>query len=261
MRHLGTARWLLITGAMIFANHSAFADSPPGAPQNVPCRTCCPPGTVFVANTGGDCEHLTDKLRRTFARNAVPYRIVTLNWTGDEGKIHDYHDIVNQRMAGARLAGQVLACRRSCPDCKIVLIGYGAGAGVILSLAENLPAGTVDRIILLGAAVPSNYNLCGALRSSREGIDSFFSREDNILEFAESTFGLPGKQRTPAAGRVGFQRACCPEGAKLRQYGWTTKWDDKGHHGGHCGYRHVRFLQLNVLPLLKGEFPVVASLR
>jgi hypothetical protein len=255
MRHFGTARWLLITGAMMFASHAAFAEG------NAPCASqgCCPVGTIFVANPCGECEGLTEKLRRAFTRNAVPYTLVTLNWANDEGGIHENKDPVAQRLAGARLSCKVVAARRACPDSKIVLIGYGAGAGVVLAIAETVPAGTIDRIILLGPAVPCNYDLCPALRNSREGIDVFFSREDNILEFAESTH--PGRNKTAMAGRVGFSRPNCPEANKLRQYGWTTRWDDKGHHGGHLGYKHVRFLQLNVLPLLKGECPIVATLR
>jgi hypothetical protein len=243
----------------MFANNAVFAQGklPSG------CRTCCPPGTVFVANPcGEEVECLTEKFRRIFERTAVPYRLVTLGWNSDDGTIADYKYALQNKLMGPQLAQQVCQCRRTCPECKIFLVGYGAGASIVLATAEALPPGTVDRIILLAPCVGCNYDLCPALRSSREGIDVFFSREDNILDFCESTVGVgKPRERVAAAGRVGFSRPGCPEASRLRQYGWSTKWEGTGHHGGHCGYRHTKFLQLNVVPLFRSEAPVVALMR
>jgi pimeloyl-ACP methyl ester carboxylesterase len=234
----------------MFANNAVFAQGtlPSG------CRNCCPPGTVFVANPcGEETECLTQKFRKIFERNAIPYRLVSLGWKSDDGTIADYKDAMRNRLIGPQLAAQVCQCRRTCPECKIFLVGYGAGAAIALATADALPPGTVDRIILLGPAVPCSYDLCQALRASREGIDVFF----------ESTCGVgkSGQRGVAAAGRVGFSRPGCPEASRLRQYGWSTKWDPMGHHGGHLGYKNHKFLQLNVVPLFRGDAPVVALVR
>ena len=133
MRHVRTSRWLLVAGALLLAQGGVLAQGPTAGPKT------CPPAVVFVANSGCEGETLSERLNKVFTRNALPYKIVTVNYTSNAGRIADFRSTTTQLVGGARLACQVLALHRSCPNTKIYLVGFGTGSAVILAAAEQLP--------------------------------------------------------------------------------------------------------------------------
>jgi pimeloyl-ACP methyl ester carboxylesterase len=143
--------------------------------------------------------------------------------------------------------------RHAFPDRRIYLVGHSAGCHVILAAAAYLPANSVDHIVLLAPSVSACYDLRPALRCARGGIDSYFSREDNVLITATGWYGTADGHTGAIAGLVGF---ACPHPAssdaglyaKLRQFGWDRSVARTGYLGGHYGATRSAFLASYVLP-------------
>lgn len=57
-----------------------------------------------------------------------------------------------------------------------------------------------------------SYDLVGALKASRGGIDNYYSKEDDVLINAEDYMGTADGRRTATAGRVGFAVPRRPHG-------------------------------------------------
>jgi pimeloyl-ACP methyl ester carboxylesterase len=170
--------------------------------------------------------------------------------------VADQVDENHARAEGWRLAAQIIAERREHPDEEIYLLAYSAGCTVVLSAAEALPPQIVDRIILLSASAPMDYDLRPALRCSRVGIDSFYSRRDRwCLGLCLRLGVMVGIKYNPAGGRFGFRPVVeSPEDAvcyaRLRQHPWEPEWEWAGNAGGHYGCHQPEFLRLFVVPLL-----------
>jgi pimeloyl-ACP methyl ester carboxylesterase len=92
------------------------------------------------------------------------------------------------------------------PDRPIYLIGHSAGAGLILAAAEKLPPASIERMILLAAAVSPTYDLRPALRATRRELVAFNSTYDRVcLDWCTSLFGTVDRVYGPAAGLDGFR--------------------------------------------------------
>ena len=213
-------------------------------------------GVVFVADGAGDFRTTIAALRQVLAEDDVPLQVRTIPWShGYWRVVADQVDDLHARAEGWKLAEQITAERQAHPDEEIYLLAYSAGCNIVLSAAEALPPRTVDRIILLAAAVPSNYDLRPALRCSRDGVDAFYSRRDRwCLGLCLRLEVLLGIKYTPVAGRFGFRPVLeSPEDAvcyaRLRQHPWEPEWEWAGNAGGHYGCHHPEFLRLFILPL------------
>ena len=136
-------------------------------------------------------------------------------------------------------------------DSPIVLMGYSAGASVVLLAAERLPPCTVERIFLHGPSVSARYDPRRALAASKLGIDSFNVPGDDFMQWMEETWGAPYEfPGTKTACTMGFLMADPRFGlagdpllAKLRQYnvGWLPT--------GHFGTVTPQFLYRYVVPM------------
>src|SRR5262249_21592140 len=163
----------------------------------------------------------------------------------------------NQRAQGQRLACEVTAYRQAYPTGRVCLVGHSSGAAVVLTAAEALPPGSVDRIVLLAPSVSCGYDLRPALCCAREGIDVFYSGRDSVsllLGVLGSTDGC----WLSVAGYAGFRPVLCgPEDEQLyqglRQHRWSSGLSRTGHLGGHFGCNRGDFLRDQVAPLLLGD--------
>jgi hypothetical protein len=228
------------------------------------CRVCYKPpslrrGIVFVLDGAGGFEAASRTIRNTITEEQVPLEVRVYQWTHGYCRIlaDEIHASHLQR-AGHKLAELIWACRQEGPEQPIYLLAHSAGCGVALIAAENLPPNSLERIVLLAPAVSSKRELRGALRSSRQGIDAFISKNDwCCLGLGTMLTGTTDRSWTPkAAGRIGFQP--CSSGpedealyAKLRQYPWDPSLKWTGHKGGHYGPYQPGFLRAFVLPLLQ----------
>jgi pimeloyl-ACP methyl ester carboxylesterase len=136
----------------------------------------------------------------------VPHRVEVFEWT--HGKCRLLRDLQDTRYFLERaeaLADQVRDHLAREPGAPVYLVGHSAGAGLVLAAAERLPAGSLERIVLLSAAVAPDFNLVPALKATRREVVSFNSGGDVFcLGWGTSLFGTVDRVYCPAAGRDGF---------------------------------------------------------
>jgi pimeloyl-ACP methyl ester carboxylesterase len=212
---------------------------------------------VFAVDGSACLRHIGDDLRRAVYHAYLPLQVLDFPWSYGPGRVFaDLRCVSHHKAKGQELAGLILAYRQSCPDATIHLVCHSSGAAVVLSAAEDLPPGSVDRIVLLAPAVSSGYNLRPALACAREGIDCFYSPWD----LTSCSLGLVGTTdgcHLPSAGCLGFTSVVDGQGGRgyqnLRQHRWSVAMREVGHFGGHYGCTHFGFFQAYVVPLLAEE--------
>lgn len=156
------------------------------------------------------------------------------------GSMQNLVDLSGNIVEAERIGEQLAAWQGEHPGEPMTLLGFSGGAGVAVLAAERLPAGvTLDRLILIGAALSPKYDLSAAARRCAGGIVNFYSRVDVIILGAGTfIFGTIDRAYTPAAGCVGFCNGddslrCEPW---LQQIGWRRDWRALGHYGGHLAW-------------------------
>jgi pimeloyl-ACP methyl ester carboxylesterase len=216
-----------------------------------------PVGVVFVANGSGDFRTVTAHLERVVTEASVPLQIETFVWSLGYGRyVADHVCHANHQAQARQLACQVAAYRQAYPGHRVYLIGHSTGCAIVLMAAEQLPPGSIDRIIVLAPSVCETYDLRPALRTARDGIDAFYSNEDRwTLGLGMRIVGTAERGCRTAAGQYGFTPViACPADAelyrKLRQHPWDPVVAWSGHDGGHFGSNQAGFLRAYVLPLL-----------
>jgi pimeloyl-ACP methyl ester carboxylesterase len=234
---------LAISLAVAFLTGTPAPARAEGAPQKT---------LVFVADGSGDQTYLSDSLCGLVSQRCLPLCVERVAWSRTGVGALDLHDRAGQKAAAERLAGRVLAARACDPAARICLVGHSAGAHVVLAAAERLPCGSVQRIVLLGAAVSRRYDLRPALDASCEGLDSFYSKCDKTLLTLEAVCLTADGQKALTGGRVGFapREQDDPRYCKLRQHPYESWMKDLGHNGGHYGWTRCPFLLNCVVPLL-----------
>lgn len=222
-----------------------------------PAWTVPPAGVVYVANGAGDSREVSRNLSRVVIEASAPLQIETQLWSHGAGRfVADQVDHDNHLVEGRELATQVIAYRHANPCRRICLLGQSAGCAVILSAAEVLPPGYIDRIVLLAPSVCTAYDLRPALRVAREGIDAFYSEEDRwVLGLGVRIVGTAEGGCRTAAGRVGFSPIISTHTdallySRLRQHPWNPVVRWSGNDGGHFGNHEPEYLRAYVLPLL-----------
>lgn len=199
-------------------------------------------------------------------------------------------DLPNNRRLCEQFARRIGDYLREYPGRPVDIIGYSGGGALAVMTAEALPPGvTLDRIILLGAALSPDYDLSTALSRCRRGIVNFYSSADClVLGAGTKLYGTIDRRKTPAAGHVGFRvpqeardiRGAGPPGeprpaadtrpgrprgdastrpggpqggpyAKLTQIAWTPSMWRLGHDGGHFGWVARQWTAEVVAPWLK----------
>jgi pimeloyl-ACP methyl ester carboxylesterase len=190
------------------------------------------------------------------ARQGIPLHVERVRWSHGRGRIlADQVDACNVEVEGRRLAASVAAWRASCPSWPVYLVGHSAGCAVVLSAAEALPPGSVERVVLLAPAVSADYDLRPTLACARRGVDVFTSCKDWwALGVGTRLLGTTDRRWAPAAGRVGFRPVLgCPTDAelyrKLHEHPWDPAVAWSGNRGGHYGTYTTAYLDAYVLPL------------
>jgi len=197
-----------------------------------------------------------DGFNGAFAGTGYPWRLRGLSWSPSDSSslLEATKDVRHHREKGAQLARTVLEYRAAYPGLTICLAGYSAGCAVILSAAEFLPPGSVDRIILLAPAVSALHDVRPALLCSRLGVDAFCSAADSVFACFGSVFAATDSSEIEYAGLIGFRFRVQPGEEwlyrKLRQHFWHPSMEWTGHTGGHFGCTKPQFLHTYVLPLL-----------
>jgi pimeloyl-ACP methyl ester carboxylesterase len=200
-------------------------------------------GTVFIVGGVGGLDPIQACAPWMLPKAGVPHKIEVFEWT--HGKCRMLRDLQDTRYLLAqadRLAVLVREVQGREPGRPIYLVGHSAGAGIVLAAAEKLPPATLERIIVLSAAVSPTFDLRGALRATRRELVSFNSTYDRFyLYFGTHLFGTVDRIYGPAAGLDGFQipPELDEEGRRLYQrvvqvpwrFEMALKWTDGFHHG------------------------------
>jgi pimeloyl-ACP methyl ester carboxylesterase len=165
------------------------------------------PGVVFVVGGIGGLDPLNLWVKLALPRAGVPHELRTFNWTHGKGHLlRDLQDIRHLLAKSGELAEAIRAVKGAEPDRPVYLLGHSAGAAVSLAAAEQLPPGTVERIVLLASAVSPDYDLRPALRATRGEVVAFNSSCDLIfLSWGTSQFGTADRCYGTAAGLDGFR--------------------------------------------------------
>lgn len=168
--------------------------SPPGA------------GVVFVVGGIGGLDPLHAAAPLALPWAGLPHQVCLFEWTHGKGRLlRDLQDMPYLVAQGARLACKVRTWQKCHPGRPVYLIGHSAGAGVCLAAAEPMPPSSIERIILLSAAVSPGLDLRPALKATRREIVSFHSSNDRLLlGLGTRMFGTVDRVYGPAAGAEGF---------------------------------------------------------
>jgi pimeloyl-ACP methyl ester carboxylesterase len=215
-------------------------------------------GVVFIVGGIGGADPLGLSARLALPWTGVPHELREYRWTHGLGRLlKDLQDRPWLLEHANELAGQVAAYRREHPDRPIYLVGHSAGAALVLATAAQLPPDSIERIILLAAAVAPDYDLDDALRATRTEIVSFYSDLDCLWLGAGTTlFGSADRRYGSSAGHVGFvEPAGLEEKGKQRyqrlvQIPWRPALLWEANAGSHHGCVRPDFLARYVVPWL-----------
>ncbi len=214
-------------------------------------------GVVFALNGAGSSRATSTALENVVADACLPLAVVEVEWSHGPGRfVADQTDWCHAQEQGRRLASRIVSYREANPGRTVYVVAHSAGSAVALTAAAVVPPGSLNRVILLGPSVSSDFDLRPALRGT-QGMDVFYSRRDVFsLGLGVALVGTTdGGRGCQAAGKVGFRaEAETSEDAalyaKLRQYPWNRCQARFGNRGFHSGGHRPRFLHAFVLPLL-----------
>jgi hypothetical protein len=164
------------------------------------------PGLVILVEGIGGLDMLGKSATHAFKQLGLPHEVYQFHWTHGTGKyLRDLQDTQHVLKKAEELAAYIKDYRAKNPSKPIYVVGKSGGTGLVLFAVQSLPANTVDRVILLSAAVSPTFDLRGALRATRREIVSFHSRNDRImLAWGTSTFGTIDRYYGTSAGLTGF---------------------------------------------------------
>jgi hypothetical protein len=230
--------------------------SPAGPKQEPPPAK---PGVVFTVGGIGGFDILGISAQWALPHSGVHHEIRDFVWTHGWGRlIKDLQDTRHLLAKAEELAGEVRRVKADDPDRPVYLVGKSGGTGLVLAAAEMLPPNTLERIVLLSAAVSPTYDLRRALQATKLGIVSFYSKHDHfILGWCTSQFGTVDRVYGPSAGLLKF--TIPPElneqdrelYDRLVQVPWNLRMICEGNTGTHMGTSLPAFLGKEVAPWLK----------
>lgn len=218
-----------------------------------------PPATVIVVGGVGGWDILPHSARLTLPLAGLPHDVREFVWTHGIGQVlKDLQDFRYLEEKADELAAEILLLKSRHPQRRIYLLAKSGGTGLALRAAEHLPPETLERIVLLAAAVSPTYDLRPALRATRLEIVSFYSPLDQlILNLGTRQFGTIDRHYGPSAGLKGFTVPRDLDDAdrelyeRLIQIAWNPRMMRTGYFGGHESSGMPGFLATEILPWLK----------
>jgi pimeloyl-ACP methyl ester carboxylesterase len=216
-------------------------------------------GMVFVVGGVGGWDVLGSASQRELPRVGIHHEVRDFAWTHGWGQpFKDLQDTPHMLKKADELAGEIRKIKHQQPDRPIYLIGKSGGAGIVLAAAEKLPPDSLERIILLSAAVSPSYDLRPALRATWGEIVSFYSENDQfVLGWGTTHFGTIDRYYGPSAGLHGFVLPAKLSAEdqllyrRLIQIPWTSAMIMEGYFGAHSGTSMPSFVGWEVAPWLR----------
>ncbi len=173
-------------------------------------RTTSPPdvepGLVIIVEGIGGLDLIGKSANISFKHVGLPHEVHRFTWTHGTGRyLLDLQDTQHILKKAEELANLIKDYRAKHPSRPIYIIGKSGGTGLVLYALQALPANSVDRVILLSAAVSPAFDLRPALRATRREVVSFHSRNDRwLLGLGTSKFGTIDRYYGNSAGLTGF---------------------------------------------------------
>jgi hypothetical protein len=247
-----SARSLLLIIASVHSGAGELAAQKPVAAKERP-------GVVFVLGGIGGIDPLPLSAQLVLPLAGVPHEIRNHVWTSGFGLLlKDLMDTEHLQRRAKELAEEIARIKMKDQDRPVYLLAKSGGTGLALKTAELLPPETIERIILLNAAVSPGYDLRGALRATKRQILSFYSPYDRIvLDWGTRSFGTIDRVHGPSAGYCGFKRPKDLDAEGESLYGRLVEisWDPsmllQGYAGGHSGTSLPIFLAVHAAPWLR----------
>ena len=218
-------------------------------------------GLIIVIGGVGGMDLLSTTAHLTLPRAGVPHEFREFVWTHGKGRpFTDLRDVGHLRHKAEELADLIRMLKAEDPSRPIFILAKSGGTALALMTAELLPANTLERIVLLSAAVSPTYDLRRAMLATRGEIVSFFSPNDQlILNLGTRSFGTMDRVFGPGAGLHGFR---LPESTSLTdadrdlyrrlvQISWSPRMLLELNHGSHVCTALPTFLAAEVAPWLR----------
>ncbi len=216
------------------------------------------PGVVFLVGGVGGIDLMGPAARWAFRCVGVPHDMVPFVWTTGAGRLlRDLQDTRNLTARADELAALICRLKSEDPTRPVYVVGHSGGTGLALAAVERLPGATVERVVLLSAAVSPGYDLRPALRATRGEVVSYHSPLDLFwLGWGTTQFGTIDRVYAPSAGLLGFAEPAGldEEGrqlyGRLVQVGWEPSRLLANHGGLHVSTILPGFLSRHVAPWL-----------
>ncbi len=217
-------------------------------------------GLVYVfPGIGGGAWYL-DHAYKAFRDAGVDCAILIDEWEtpfyNAMGHLQNYDA---NRAHAAKVAEKIVDFRRRQPDAPINLVGYSAGGGIVVMVAEAVPDDLrLHNVVLAQSAVSPTHDLTQILNRVDGKLVNLYSPYDwFVLGWGTTTFGTVDREHVASAGKVGFDvQAAVPQEAqraKLVQKSWTAEMIWTGHLGSHAGILLYAWNKRYVAPFLVRE--------
>jgi pimeloyl-ACP methyl ester carboxylesterase len=171
------------------------------------------------------------------------------------GHLQNYE---KNRALAARVAEQTAAHWDAHPGAPIDLVGYSAGGGIALMVAEALPERVrLRHVILVQAGVSPTWDLTATLERIDGRLVSFYCPTDwLILGWGTEVFGTVDRKNVASAGKNGFdldKAAADPDlRAKVVEQRWGRDMMGSGHLGNHTAILLYSWNKRYIAPWLLG---------
>ncbi len=184
----------------------------------------------------------------------VRWQIEILDWgTPPLHSLPNLTDIQANRRRARERANRLAELRRENSSEPLVLVGFSGGGGLAILTVEALPKDvSIDRLILVAAAISKDYDLEQVLKQCNDKVINIYSNRDAMVGLGTSIFGTIDRKYGLSAGHCGFVDAsgALVRNQKLLQVCWDPTWAQYGHFGGHLGYLSNAWAQQVLAPLI-----------
>lgn len=164
------------------------------------------PGLVILVDGVGGIDMMGKSAMHSIKQSGLPHEVHHFSWSHGTGKILlDLQDTQHVLKKADELVTFINEYRAKHPNRPIYIIAKSGGTGIALFALQSLPANSIERLILLSAAVSPNFDLRSALRATRREVVSFHSHNDRfVLGWGTSKFGTIDRFYGNGAGLAGF---------------------------------------------------------
>jgi pimeloyl-ACP methyl ester carboxylesterase len=150
------------------------------------------------------------------------------------------------RASAAVLSGGITDFLKQHPGAEANIIALSAGTGVALWAVEDLkPPYKVNNVVLLGSSLSSRYDCRKALANMKGNIYVYYAASDPVLQGPVRVLGTIDGTFDDAAGLVGL-RGPGKETGRIRNIGWSPRYEALGWTGGHADCTNARFVRAEI---------------